>query len=156
MTEVTAAERAVMEELIDTALDRQGSGGPAAIAAAIMRGDTLLARGANEVHLNHDPSRHAEIVAISAACRALGTADLSGCTLVTTLQPCEMCLGAIRFAGIGRVVFAAQKGGVQEAKYFGFPGLDLPDFVAACDGELTTFGGVGENRILHVYAEGND
>lgn len=152
----TQAERDVMRDLIDRALDEAKDGGKAGIAAAVMRGDTLIARGINEVHLRHDPTRHAEIVAISAATRALSDPDLSGCTLLTTLQPCEMCLSAMRFAGIRRVIYAAGRPDVVESKYFAFPGLTIPDFRRADHDDFTAIGGVDEDRIRHIYAMGAD
>lgn len=156
MTTPTSAEIAVMNDLLDRALAEKDSGGRAGIAAAVMRGDTLIARGLNEVHLDHDPTRHAEIVALSGAARAARDPDLSGCTLLSTLQPCEMCLAAMRFAGIRRVVYAAQKPGVKIDKYFAFPGLGLADFHAADAQGFTAIGGVCEHRIIHVYAAGDD
>lgn len=152
----TDAETQVMNDLIDRAWSEVDDGGKAGIAAAVMRGDTVIARGLNEVHLDHDPTRHAEIVAMSRAARALAQSDLSGCTLLTTLQPCEMCLSAMRFAGISRVVFAATKPNVLVSKYFRFPTLDISQFEAADQDGFTAVGGVCEHRIADVYAKGDD
>lgn len=152
----TQAERDVMHDLIDCALGEADDGGKAGIAAAVMRGDTVLSRGMNEVHLHHDPTRHAEIVAMSAATRALSDPDLSGCTLLTTLQPCEMCLAAMRFAGITRVIYASGRPDVVEAKYFAFPGLHLGDFHQADHTDFTAIGGIGDHRIRHIYANADD
>lgn len=145
-----------MEDLIDRALSEAKTPGKAGIAAAVMRGDALIARGLNEVHLKQDPTRHAEIVALSAATRALDDPDLTGCTLLTTLQPCEMCLAAMRFAGIDRVLYAAGRPGVLTSKYFAFPGLGLAEFHAADPQGFTAIGGIGAERIAHVYAQGAD
>lgn len=153
---VSAAETDVMHDLINRALDEAQDGGKAGIAAAIMRGDTLIARGLNEVHLHNDPTRHAEIVAISAATRALGEASLDGCSLLTTLQPCEMCLSAMRFAGISRVIYAAGRPNVKTAKYFAFPGLDIDRFAEADHEGFVAVSGIGAERIEHIYAEGDD
>ncbi|HBS50328.1 MAG TPA: deaminase [Rhodobacteraceae bacterium] len=150
--EATEAERAVLRRCIDRALAAATTGGTAGISAAVMRGDTLLAIAENEVHLHNDPSRHAEIVAMSRAGRALDDADLSGCTLISTLQPCEMCLAAMRFAGIDRVIFAATKPNVPLDKYFRFPGLETEDFNRADHAGFTAIGGVEEARIVHLYA----
>lgn len=154
--DATDAERAVMARCIDRALDAARSGGTAGISAAVMRGDTLIAIAENEVHLKNDPTRHAEIVAMSRAGHALASSDLSGCTLLTTLQPCEMCLAAMRFAGIDRVIYAAGRPDVVEAKYFRFPGLDLAAFDAADASGFTAIGGVEAERITHVYARAAD
>ncbi|MDO8321588.1 MAG: tRNA adenosine(34) deaminase TadA [Phenylobacterium sp.] len=73
----------------------------------------VIAVGANQPIGSHDPTAHAEIVALRAAAEKLGNYRLTGLTLVVTLEPCAMCAGAISHARIGRVVFGAQdaKGG---------------------------------------------
>ena len=74
---------------------------------------TLVAEGANQPIGDHDPTAHAEIVALRAAGEALGNYRLTGLTLYVTLEPCAMCAGAISHARIGRVVWGADdpKGG---------------------------------------------
>lgn len=67
------------------------------------------------------------MVALSKATAQLGRRDLSGCTLIPTLQPCEVCLATMRFAGIQRVIFAATQANVV-GKYFVFPELGIEDF----------------------------
>jgi tRNA(Arg) A34 adenosine deaminase TadA len=73
----------------------------------------VIATGANQPIGSHDPTAHAEIVAIRAAARALGNYRLTGLSLAVTLEPCAMCAGAISHARLGRVVFGAEdpKGG---------------------------------------------
>lgn len=66
-----------------------------------------LGTGRNERELNHDPTAHAEIIAIRQAARELGSWHLENTTLVVTLEPCTMCAGAILQARIPRVVFGA-------------------------------------------------
>ena len=66
-----------------------------------------LARAHNQRESDADPTAHAEIVAIRAAGRALGSWHLDGCTLVVTLEPCTMCAGAVVAARIARVVYGA-------------------------------------------------
>ncbi|GIF88797.1 tRNA-specific adenosine deaminase [Catellatospora chokoriensis] len=68
---------------------------------------TELAVGRNEREAAHDPTAHAEILALRAAAARLGAWRLEGCTLVVTLEPCTMCAGAIVLARIGTVVFGA-------------------------------------------------
>lgn len=70
------------------------------------KGD-IIATGRNERELHHDPTAHAEIVAIRRAAAALDDWHLDGCTLVVTLEPCVMCAGAILSARLPRVVFGA-------------------------------------------------
>lgn len=74
---------------------------------------TILGEGRNGPIAVHDPTAHAEIVAIRQAAAALGNYRLTGATLYVTLEPCAMCAGAISLARIGRLVFAAadKKGG---------------------------------------------
>ena len=67
----------------------------------------VVATRRNAREADHDPTAHAEIVAIRAAGRALGEWRLTGCTLVVTLEPCTMCAGAIVLARLDRVVFGA-------------------------------------------------
>ena len=73
----------------------------------------VIAVGANNPIGSHDPTAHAEIVAIRAAAARIGNYRLTGLTLVVTLEPCAMCAGAISHARIGRLVFGAEdpKGG---------------------------------------------
>ncbi|MDE0433939.1 MAG: nucleoside deaminase, partial [Bryobacterales bacterium] len=70
-----------------------GHGGP--FGAVVVRDDTVIGEGWNEVLLSKDPTAHAEIVAIRHACRKLATHDLSGCEIYASCEPCPMCLGAI-------------------------------------------------------------
>ncbi|MEO8926769.1 MAG: tRNA adenosine(34) deaminase TadA [Caulobacteraceae bacterium] len=73
----------------------------------------VLARAGNAPITSHDPTAHAEILALRAAAMTLGNYRLTGLTLVVTLEPCAMCAGAISHARIGRLVFGAgdEKGG---------------------------------------------
>lgn len=82
-------------------------GGP--FGAVIVRDGEVLARARNEVLATHDPTAHAEVQAIRAACRRLDSHDLAGATLYASCEPCPMCLGAVYWAGIERVVFAADR-----------------------------------------------
>jgi tRNA(adenine34) deaminase len=70
-------------------------------------GESILARGNNQVLRTSDPTAHAEIVALRAAGLALNNYRLNGCTLYVTLEPCAMCAGAILHARIARLVYAA-------------------------------------------------
>jgi len=85
----------------------------------------VVATGANGPIGAHDPTAHAEIVAMRAAARAVGNYRLTGLTLYVTLEPCAMCAGAISHARVGRVVWAADdpKGGavVHGARVFDHP-----------------------------------
>ncbi len=82
-----------------------GRHGP--FGALVVRDDEILGEGWNQVVASSDPTAHAEVMAIREACRNLGTHDLSGATLYASCEPCPMCLAAIHWARIRRVVYAA-------------------------------------------------
>jgi guanine deaminase len=82
-----------------------GSGGP--FGVVITKAGKVVSRGWNEVVSTNDPTAHAEISAIRSACRKLSTFNLSGCVLYSSCEPCPMCLGAIYWARIDHIVFAA-------------------------------------------------
>jgi tRNA(Arg) A34 adenosine deaminase TadA len=96
----------LMRRAIALALEnvRSARGGP--FAALVAKDGRVVAEGANGVAATNDPTAHAEIVAIRAACKALGNFQLTGCDLYTTCEPCPMCLGAIYWARPARVFFA--------------------------------------------------
>lgn len=79
-------------------------GGP--FGAVIVRKDRIVGRGWNRVTSTNDPTAHAEIVAIRAACQRLARFELADCDLYTTCEPCPMCLAAIYWARIKRVYYA--------------------------------------------------
>jgi tRNA(Arg) A34 adenosine deaminase TadA len=91
--------------------------GEVPVGAVIVREGLVLARAGNRPRAAHDPTAHAEILAIRAACAALGDERLTGCDLYVTLEPCTMCAAAIAFARIRRVYFGAAdpKGGAVES-----------------------------------------
>lgn len=83
---------------------QQRGGGP--FAAIVVKDGKIVAEGANEVTATNDPTAHAEVVAIRAACRKLNSFDLQGCEIYTSCEPCPMCLGAIYWARPARVYYA--------------------------------------------------
>lgn len=87
--------------------------GEVPVGAVITRGTTIIASAGNATRASRDPTAHAEIVAIRAACVSLGQDRLDGCDLWVTLEPCPMCAGAIVHARIARLYYAAsdEKGG---------------------------------------------
>ncbi|RZS36344.1 tRNA(Arg) A34 adenosine deaminase TadA [Herbihabitans rhizosphaerae] len=82
-------------------------GGP--FGAMIIRGSELISVGVNRVTRDLDPTAHAEVVAIREACRKLSTFTLDGCVLVTSCEPCPLCLASALWARLDRVVFAADR-----------------------------------------------
>jgi tRNA(adenine34) deaminase len=143
-----------MRDAVDRALRAKDQFGKAGIAASILRNGIAIGRGENEVNLQADPTKHAEMVALTAAAHALGHSDLSGCVMVSTLQPCEMCLAAMRFAGIERVIFGATQAHVA-AKYFMFPSLGIADFQRAGK-PFEAIGGQFEAELLPLYVDGQE
>jgi len=146
----TAFERQVLSDICDWALRlAEGEGAPQ-FTAAVLHGDEEVARARNEVAATCDPSRHAEIVAIAAAARRLGRRDLSGHTLMSSCQPCEMCLAAMRWARIDRLIFAARQESLG-AGFFQFGALDIGDLSRASGHAFAYLGGIGEARVLPLY-----
>lgn len=79
-------------------------GGP--FGAVIVRDGEVVATGSNSVTLLNDPTAHAEVSAIRAACAAVGDFNLAGCEIYSSCEPCPMCLSAIYWAGIERIYYA--------------------------------------------------
>ncbi len=82
-------------------------GGP--FGAVIVRNGEIISEAINRVILLHDPTAHAEILAIRNASGILRSHDLSGCIIYASCEPCPMCLGAIYWAGIKKVVYASNR-----------------------------------------------
>ncbi len=93
-----------------------GARGEVPIGAVIAQGGAIIARAGNRTLETHDPTAHAEILAIREACRVLGSQRLADCDLYVTLEPCAMCAAAISFSRVRRLYFAASdpKGGAVE------------------------------------------
>jgi tRNA(adenine34) deaminase len=99
--------------------------GEVPVGAVVVRNGEIIATGGNRTRAGNDPTAHAEIVAIRAACLALNTDRLNDCDLWVTLEPCAMCAGAIAQARIARLYYAASDpkgGGVEHgARVFAHP-----------------------------------
>lgn len=85
----------------------QGSGGP--FGAVIVKEGMVIARSANKVVPQKDPTAHAEISAIRLACKELDTYNLEGCVIYTSCEPCPMCLGAIYWTRLDKIYYANTK-----------------------------------------------
>lgn len=116
-----------MQRAIDLAIEnvRSGHGGP--FGAVIVRGSEIIAEGVNQVTSHNDPSAHAEIVAIRRACELTGHFELNNCEIYASCEPCPMCLGAIYWARLGRLYFAANR---QDAAAIGFDDSLIYDEIA--------------------------
>jgi guanine deaminase len=95
-----------IQHAIKLAIDSVANGG-GPFGAVIVKDEAIIGRGNNQVTLINDPSAHAEIVAIRDACQSLNDFNLENCTLYSSCEPCPMCLAAIYWARISRVVYAA-------------------------------------------------
>ena len=82
-------------------------GGP--FGAVIVRGDEVVSTGANSVTLLNDPTAHAEVLAIRAACARLKTFKLDDCIVYSSCEPCPMCLSALYWAGVKKIFFGNTK-----------------------------------------------
>ena len=93
-----------------------GSRGEVPVGCVVVRDGEVVARAGNRTLADHDPTAHAELIAIRAAAAALGTERLVDCDLYVTLEPCAMCAAAMSFARIRRLYFGAPdpKGGAVE------------------------------------------
>jgi tRNA(adenine34) deaminase len=102
-----------------------GARGEVPVGAVILRDGEVLARAGNRTLELKDPTAHAEILSIRAACEALGSERLIGCDLYVTLEPCAMCAAAISFARLRRLYWGAPdpKGGAVEhgPRFFALP-----------------------------------
>jgi guanine deaminase len=126
---------------------QQRGGGP--FAAVVVKDGKIVAEGANEVTATNDPTAHAEVVAIRAACRKLNSFDLQGCEIYTSCEPCPMCLGAIYWARPARVYYAnsaadAARAGFDDAFIYQeisrpHPERRIPMIQLAQDGALAAF-----------------
>lgn len=92
-------------EAIELARANMESGGRP-FGAVVVRDGEIVARGVNQIQSTNDPTAHAELTAIRAASRMLGSPDLSGCVVYASGHPCPMCMAAMRMAGIGEVAYA--------------------------------------------------
>ena len=96
-----------MRQVIDASRTAHLTGDVPVAAAVVDGSGTVVALATNTKERDSDPTGHAEIQALRKAGAALGSANLSGCTLVVTLEPCVMCAGAITQARISRLIFGA-------------------------------------------------
>ena len=99
-------ELAWMREAIQQA-ELAASSGEIPVGAVVVRHGEIIGRGHNRPVTDHDPTAHAEIIALRNAARHVGNYRLTDCELVVTLEPCVMCMGAILHARLPRLLFGA-------------------------------------------------
>lgn len=95
-----------MDEALREAL-AAGADGEVPIGAVVVSGGRVIGRGHNMTQRLHDPTAHAEMLALTSAAEAMGGRYLNDCTLYVTVEPCPMCAGALNWAQIGRIVYGA-------------------------------------------------
>ncbi len=105
-----------MNRAIELATANVGDGG-GPFGALVVRGEELVATGTNRVTAELDPTAHAEVSAIRNASRTLGTFSLAGCVLVSSCEPCPMCLASSLWARLDEVVYAADRQDAAEAGF---------------------------------------
>lgn len=115
-----------MREAIRLSIENVKSGG-GPFGAVVARDGHIVAIGVNRVTANNDPTAHAEVSAIRAACETLGRFTLDDCEIFTSCEPCPMCLGAIYWARIGHIYYGNNK---TDAKEIGFDDSFIYDEIA--------------------------
>jgi tRNA(adenine34) deaminase len=140
-----------MASFMDLALDEAraaGGRGEVPVGAVVVRSGAVIARAGNRVIAEHDPTAHAEVVAIRQAGAVLGSERLEDCDLYVTLEPCAMCAGAIAFARIRRLYYGAAdpKGGAVDngVKFFASP---------TCHHRPEVYGGMAEAEASALLKE---
>ena len=139
------------KSFMDQALDlarAAAAAGEVPVGCVVVRDGEVVGRGANRTLTDRDPTGHAEIIALRAAARALGTERLTDCDVYVTLEPCAMCAGAISFARIRRLYYGAPdpKGGAVDngVRFFAAP---------TCHHRPEVYGGIAESEASALLKE---
>jgi tRNA(adenine34) deaminase len=142
---------AFMGRALDWAKKGDAAEGCSPIGCVIVLDGKIVGEGHNETELQHDPTAHAEIVAIRRACEILATDELRGATLYSTLQPCGMCSMASIWAKIGRIVYGAEREDVHEM-YFEERDRGTVDYVLdAYKDDIVLLGGILSKECAALY-----
>ncbi|MGZ4844585.1 MAG: nucleoside deaminase [Candidatus Angelobacter sp.] len=107
----------LIHKTIQLAIENVKSGGGGPFAALVVNKGEIIATGVNQVTASLDPTAHAEVVAIRAACRAVSHFELTGCEIYCSCEPCPMCLGAIYWSRPAHVFFAATAAAAADAGF---------------------------------------
>lgn len=127
----------------------QDKGGPFG-AVITDKNNNVIAVASNLVLESHDPTAHAEIMAIRIASKKLGTHDLSGCTLYATGYPCPMCLSAIIWANIKNVYYGTN---LEDAKKIGFRDDFIYKYLNENNNELLNLENICHDEALNLFNE---
>lgn len=112
---ISTEKAGLLREAIALAYANQQQGGRP-FGAVVVKDGRIVATGVNEILVTHDPTAHAELVALRAASQALQSPNLAGCSVYASGHPCPMCMAAMRMAGITEVVYAYSN---EEAEAYG-------------------------------------
>ena len=126
MKEFSPQDCEFMQMAIDLSIENVANGG-GPFGAVIVRNGEIVSTGANRVTANNDPTAHAEVNAIRAACAKVKSFKLEGCTCYTSCEPCPMCLSALYWAGVSRIVYGNTK---EDAKAINFDDSFIYDEIA--------------------------
>jgi len=122
--------------------------GEVPVGCVVVCDGTVVARGRNRTLADHDPTAHAEMLALRAAAAALGTERLTACDIYVTLEPCAMCAGALSFARIRRLYYGAAdpKGGAVDngVRFFASP---------SCHHRPEVYGGIAETEAAALLRD---
>ena len=136
--DAAAADARWLARAIALAIENvEAGGGP--FGALVVRDGAVLAEGQNRVTRDLDPTAHAEVQAIRAACKAAGDFALPGATLYTSCEPCPLCLSAALWARVDRIVYAADRddaarGGFDDREFYELFGRDRSEWHVKIDG----------------------
>lgn len=119
----TDADRAFLERAVEQATANVAAGGGPFAALVVSADGQIIGEGTNRVTRDLDPSAHAEVVAIRAACQTVGDFALHGATLYTSCEPCPMCMATALWSRLDRVFYAADRddaarGGFDDREFY--------------------------------------
>lgn len=103
-----STEREWLRQAVELAVDNVESGG-GPFGAVIIKDQAVIGTGTNRVTPTSDPTAHAEVVAIRDACRRIEHFQLTGCVLVSSCEPCPLCLAAALWSRVDRIVYCADR-----------------------------------------------
>ena len=127
----------------------QNEGGP--FGCVIVKDNTIVGRGNNQVTSTNDPTAHAEVVAIRDACKNLNSFQLEGCEVYTSCEPCPMCLGAIYWARPSIIYFANNR---QDAADAGFDDSMIYDEMkAGIEDRKIPIKSIGRQEAMEVFKQ---
>jgi len=128
--------------------ENAGKAGEVPIGCVVVRDYEVIAAAGNRTLTDHDPTAHAEMIALREAAKKIGSERLVDCDLYVTLEPCTMCAGAISFARVRRLYYGAAdpKGGAVESgvRFFASP---------TCHHTPDVYSGVGESEAARLLRE---